>query len=177
MPAPLVVPLTEKHVIEVREIFFESSTRKTFKDDGEREDFYQKYLGFYLTHFPEFAKVAILDKKVLGYVVVAPKTEGVELVLLQPHLVLFKDYFEKYPAHLHINCHHLSRGLGVGTLLIESIVQELKGRDIRGLHIMTSAGSKNVNFYRKLGFTFETEEEFHGSAILFMGKSIGTISL
>jgi len=172
MSAPLVVPLTEKHLSEVREIFFESSTRKTFNNDGEREAFYQKYLGYYLTHFPEFAKVAILDTKVLGYVVVAPKTEVKDLFLLQPHLVLFKDYFKIYPAHLHINCHHLSRGLGVGTLLIEAVIQALKERNIKGLHIMTGGDSLNRSFYQKLGFFFETEQDFQGSSILFMGKEI-----
>lgn len=161
---------------ELREIFFESSTKKEFKDVAEKEAFFQKYLGFYLEHYPELAWVAMSDK-VLGYVVVSPESNSEELTKLQPHLKTFDSECEKFPAHLHINCHSDSRGLGVGSKLIHKVVQTLKKNNIKGLHIMTGLASKNRSFYKKLGFSFEVERNFHGSSILFMGKSLSEDSL
>ncbi len=177
MSAPVICALESWHLKEVRDIFFESSVRKNFNDENERDLFYQKYLGHYLLYYPEFAFVATIEDKVLGYVVSSPISATADLVLLQPHLQLFKRHFEKFPAHLHINCHHSARGLGVGTLLVEFTVQKLRQRNIKGLHIMTGPDSLNISFYRKLGFSFETKEEFQGSAILFMGKEIKADSL
>lgn len=117
-----VVTFEEKHLAEVTEIFFESSTKKTFKDEDERKRFFEKYVGFYLRHFPELAIVAIDHGKVMGYVVAAPTSSGSELDALQPHLRVFKDSFKDYPSHLHINCHFESRGKGIGSLLTSVII-------------------------------------------------------
>ncbi len=156
---------------EIREIFFESSTKKEFKDNEEKELFFEKYLGYYLTHHPELTFIA-LDKKVLGYIVAAPDSNASGLHALQPHLGVFKKYFNKFPAHLHINCHHESRGLGVGGLLILALENKLKSLNILGVHIMTGADSINRKFYQKSGFDFEAVESFRDSSILFMGKCL-----
>ena len=161
---------------EVREIFFESSTKKDFKDEAEKEAFYQKYVGFYLKHYPEFAWVA-LGSKVLGYVVASPVSDSNELQKLQPHLATFSGEYEKFPAHLHINCHLDARGQGVGSELMKVVVKTFKNNNIRGLHIMTGPVSPNRSFYKKLGFSFEVERNFHGSSILLMGKSLSEDSL
>lgn len=167
----LIVPFEEKYLSEMREIFFESSTKKDFKDEAEKEAFFQKYLGFYLTHFPDLAYVAVGDR-VLGYVVCAPISDGSELWKIQPHMKEFQDQLNDFPAHLHINCHHESRGMGVGSKLILEIEKQLKALKITGLHIMTGPDSPNKAFYKKLGFTHLIEQNFHGSPILFMGKPL-----
>ncbi len=77
----VIVPYQDSMNKEVREIFFESSTKKTFKDLAEKEAFYEKYLGFYLRNFPELAWVA-KGTRVLGYVIVAPKSDERELLEL-----------------------------------------------------------------------------------------------
>ncbi len=156
---------------QIRAIFFESSTKKEFKDAADREAFYDKYLGFYLNHYPELAWVAA-DDKVLGYVVAASSSEGDDLMSIQPHLKEFQSYFETYPAHLHINCHHDSRGKGIGGLLVKAVEKSLKARNIKGVHIMTGPDALNKKFYLKLGFDFEVLKDFHASPILFMGKSL-----
>lgn len=171
----LVVPyleITNENILnEVREIFFESSTKKDFKDEEEKKFFYEKYLGYYLRQYPEFAYIA-LDQKVLGYIVAAPVSREPELDKIQPHLSVFEKYLKKYPAHLHINCHHESRGRGIGSLLIEELEKKLKSLNIVGLHIMTGEDSLNRKFYQKAGFDFEAVESFRDSSILFMGKSL-----
>lgn len=167
----LEIQSDENKMREIGEIFFESSTKKDFKDENERELFYEKYLGYYLKHFPELAFIAF-DQKVLGYIVAAPDSLDPGLAHLQPHLSVFKDYFNNYPAHLHINCHHESRGRGVGGLLIGELEKKLKSLNIKGLHIMTGTDSLNRKFYQKSGFDFEATESFRDSSILFMGKTL-----
>lgn len=167
----LIVPLDIKHMKEVREIFFESSTRKEFKDEAEREAFFYKYVGYYLKHYPQLCFVAVKDR-VLGYIVGSPQSTEAELVSIQPHLNIFSREYQEYPAHLHINCHHESRGMGVGSLLVGKLIECLKLNNINGLHIMTGANAHNQSFYKKLGFDYEVVEDFRGSPILFMGKKL-----
>jgi predicted N-acetyltransferase YhbS len=167
-----VIPFEKKYLNEVTEIFFESSTKKEFKDEEDKKSFFQKYLGFYLDQYPDLALVFLKDEKVMGYVIASPVSSGTELDTLQPHLMSFKEYFKTYPAHLHINCHFESRGMGVGSELIKEIEKRLKGRNISGLHIMTGVDSPNQNFYKRLGFDFTVTLKFHGSPILLMGKSL-----
>ena len=169
-----VVPYIDRPEIldQVKEIFFESSTRKEFKDQVERDAFFEKYVGFYLRHYPELAWIGVLGDKVLGYIVAAPASTDPELDKIQPHLKAFEALFKAYPAHLHINCHHDSRGTGLGSQLVRVLVAELKVMKIPGLHIMTGPDSQNRSFYKKLGFDFESELPFRGTPILFMGKRL-----
>lgn len=167
-----IVPFTQKHLQEVEAIFFEASTKKEFKDEEDRKKFLEKYLGWYLMAYPDLALVYEKDGKVLGYVVGSAVSARPDLDALQPHMQVFKDYFKDYPAHLHINAHADSRGMGVGRELIKEICLILKNQNISGLHIMTGLDSPNQNFYKRLGFDFEITLPFQGSSILFMGKSL-----
>lgn len=150
-------------VSQVSEIFFESSTKKEFKNKAERDAFEWKYLGFYLSHYPEYAWIAVKGEKVLGYVLGMPFSQDPSLYQIQPHMIAFEDYFELYPAHLHINCHADSRGQGVGKLLVLKLLNQLKNEGVSGLHIMTGSQSENRFFYQKLGFDFEAQD---GSILL-----------
>jgi GNAT superfamily N-acetyltransferase len=157
MSAPVIINFREEFSVHLAEIFFETSTNKTFKDQNERDAFYWKYVGFYLSHFPEYAWLALQDEKVLGYVLGMPSTENPDLYAIQPHLKAFQEHFKLYPAHLHVNCHVDARGQGVGKMLVQKLINQLKAQKIPGLHIMTGATSDNKNFYQKLGFDYEIE--------------------
>jgi GNAT superfamily N-acetyltransferase len=174
MSANLIInflsPLVHQYNLrnQVEEIFFESSTRKEFIDNKERDEFLWKYLGFYLTHYPEYAWVFLSGSKVLGYIIGMPFTHDPTLFSLQSHLKNFESLFIDFPAHLHINCHVDSRGKGVGRCLVEQLLGQLKVENISGVHIMTGHSSENRYFYEKLGFSFS-----HSSGdVLFMGKRI-----
>ncbi|MGE3608118.1 MAG: GNAT family N-acetyltransferase [Bacteriovoracaceae bacterium] len=156
---------------QIDDIFFESSTKKEFKDQAEKEAFHWKYVGFYLKNFPELTLVAYADK-LLGYILGSPSTRREDLYLIQPHLSIFEDLFELFPAHLHINCHFEARGLGIGGKLLEAFEAELKTAGVKGLHIMTGTESLNRNFYIKHGFHFQEVRSFQGNPILFMGKNL-----
>lgn len=171
---PEIIKLTNpspKDLEELREIYFQSSTRKDFKDAHDKEAFFQKYLGYYLSRFPEYVWVAKSDR-ILGYIVCAPVSQDPDLYLLQPHLGTFEKYFGDYPAHLHVNFHEGARGLGLGSKLFSELEKELQRMKIRGVHIMTGPDSRNKSFYQRLGFHFEVTLEFRGSPILLMGKSL-----
>ncbi len=157
----------------IKEIFFETSSKKEFKDDEEREKFFWKYVGFYLQHYPQYAFVALDQNQVLGYVVAMPESDNEALFKIQPHMPLFKEFFKEYPGHLHINLHHTARGLGLGSKLLIECEKTLQTTKITGLHIMTGPTSRNQSFYLKLGFMAQVELNFHGSPIVLMGKSLG----
>ena len=163
--------LSEKDLQELREIYFESSAKKDFKDEKEKENFYWKYLGFYLEHFPEYVWIA-KGERILGYVVGAPRSDLPELLKIQPHLEIFRPLFKVYPSHLHINLHSDARGQGLGSRLLTELEVQLQRLDITGLHIMTGVESRNKNFYTRLGFDFQKTLEFSGHPILFMGKEL-----
>lgn len=153
---------------QVEDIFFESSTKKDFKDAEEKAAFSWKYLRFYLSHYPEYAWVALLEGRVLGYVLGMPFTQDPTLYSIQPHLKAFEEQFKIYPSHLHINCHHEARGKGIGKQLTLKLLEQMKEQGIKGLHIMTGPLSENRQFYEKLGFDFKLEK----NGILLMGKEL-----
>lgn len=157
--------------IELREIFFEASTKKDFESDKIREAFFEKYLGYYIRTHPELIWVAKSDR-ILGYITLSLTSDDTELLQLQPHLEIFKAQFRNYPAHIHINLHHESRGMGLGSKLMKTVMQYLKSLNISGLHIMTGTESSNREFYKKLGFDFELALDFKGATILLMGRKI-----
>jgi ribosomal protein S18 acetylase RimI-like enzyme len=168
----VVKPYSEEMLSDLRDIFFETSSIKVFKDEASKEIFFTKYLGFYLEHFPHLCFVVEREKRILGYVVGATESLSVALLSLQPHLEVFRDAILQYPAHLHINFHADAQGHGFGRNLISHLESVLKTHDIHGLHIMTGPNAPNRFFYQKLGFTFEIVKEFQTSSILFMGKTI-----
>ena len=153
---------------QVRDIFFESSSKKDFKSQEEKDSFRWKYLDFYLTHYSEFAWVALGQKKVLGYIIGMPLSSDPKLYEIQPHMKKFENLFSEYGAHLHINCHADARGRGVGSKLVTHFMRKLNDHRIPGVHIITGPESKNKEFYRKLGFEFECERE----GMCFMGKNL-----
>lgn len=168
----IIKPYSKEMLTQLREIFFETSTVKDFKDDSSREAFFYKYLGFYLEHYPQFCFVAANDGDVLGYIAGSPESLSPKLLYLQSHLEMFREELLKFPAHLHINFRREAQGMGFGRKLIVHLENELKNNDIKGLHIMTGPEAQNRFFYQKLGFTFQIVKDFQSSGILFMGKTI-----
>jgi GNAT superfamily N-acetyltransferase len=171
MPA-LIKPYSREMLLELREIFFETSSLKEFKDAASKEAFFTKYLGFYLEHYPHFCFVVERDERILGYVAGASESLSDALLSIQPHLEVFRDEISKYPAHLHINFHRDAQGHGFGRKLISHFEGILKTHNINSLHIMTGPDASNRYFYQKLGFTFQIVKDFQTSSILFMGKTI-----
>lgn len=58
-----------------------------------------------------------------------------------------------YPAHFHIDLLARARGTGLGRVLIERLIGELRGRGVTGLHMGVDPANANaLGFYAHLGF-------------------------
>ncbi|HXH75225.1 MAG TPA: GNAT family N-acetyltransferase [Bacteriovoracaceae bacterium] len=159
------------YIKEIRDIFFENSVKKDFKDDVERDAFFWKYVGFYIVNKPEQVFVAVSDK-VLGYCLGSTSTYELKLVECQPHLNVFRDQFKEFPAHLHVNCRAGSTGQGIGSRLIKHFENHLQQMNITGVHIVTSPDAENRFFYDRAGYSHHLIRPFSGHDLLLMGKTL-----
>jgi ribosomal protein S18 acetylase RimI-like enzyme len=58
-----------------------------------------------------------------------------------------------YPAHLHIDLLERARGHGLGRVLIERQLADLRARGVAGVHLDVASDNANaIAFYRHLGF-------------------------
>lgn len=66
---------------------------------------------------------------------------------------------DRYPAHLHINLLPRLQGAGVGRVLIERLVAQLRHRGVAGVHLGVSGTNEPaIGFYRHMGFEPEAVE-------------------
>lgn len=166
----------------IRDIFFNASTRKTFKNINEKEEFYYTWLGQYLEKYPDFTFLAIDEncqgknnQNVIGYITCCPNTGDDWSKLNQPSLTHWTDQYQNYPAHLHINCAEAARGKGIGSKLCQALEEKLIENRVRGLHLVTAEGSRNVSFYKKLGFKPLKSHPFDESlTFLLLGKNLSS---
>ena len=147
-----------------------TSSITNFSSEEARAKFLYKYFTMYHEKFTEFSLFAKRGNQVLGYCLGAPITDS-SFYSEQPHLEIFNDLYEAFPAHLHINLHPDSQSLGIGKLLIEKWEELAKNHGAVGMHIMTGVDARNKSFYLRQGFDHEIVRSFKGHPILFMGKN------
>ena len=59
----------------------------------------------------------------------------------------------KYPAHLHIDILEEYQNKGYGSILMNSLLDELKSRKIKGIMLTTSSDNHGaIRFYKRFGF-------------------------
>lgn len=62
-------------------------------------------------------------------------------------------YADRYPAHLHIDLLPQYQRQGLGTRLMDTLIEHLKGKGVSGLMLgVAKNNEKGQNFYRKYGF-------------------------
>lgn len=142
-----------------------------------------RYCDYYIDNFPEFCfSLTGGNNEAVGYILCCPdsvkyKNEFVSkgedcLSLtfwqksgLKFDTKIYLPYYDKYPAHLHIDILPEYQHKGFGTELIFSLTNELSKHNING--VMLCVGEKNenaVNFYLKNNFT--TIKKLPGSLLL-----------
>jgi ribosomal protein S18 acetylase RimI-like enzyme len=68
--------------------------------------------------------------------------------------VFDKKIAKVYPAHLHIDIIDGYQRMGVGSRLMNTLVEHLKNKGVKGVHLGCGASNeKGCNFYKKYGFT------------------------
>ena len=163
-----------KHCEEIKEIFFLSSSIKSFSTEERKEDFFKRWCGDYILHYSDqfYVMVDGDTKKVLGYLSGCDNSIDSLSKLVIPGPECFKDMFEEYPAHFHINFHPDCRGKGFGSKLVEYYCRKLVTKNIPGVHIITSTDANNISFYRQMKFSYENVQVFGKAQLLFMGLKI-----
>ncbi|MBT4793279.1 MAG: GNAT family N-acetyltransferase [Halobacteriovoraceae bacterium] len=165
--------LNDTEIEKVNEIFFESSSKSHFLGTKEKEKFQYKYLDYYKVFFPQLFFVITVDSQVKGYICgISEILKDKKSFEISSHLHAFKDLYKKFPAHLHINMASDSRGMGLGSILINHFEKLLKERSIVGMHIITSPKAQNIRFYTKNHFKFSKHASYKSINYLFMGRSL-----
>lgn len=160
------IPRKERLIPEIDAIFFEASNTKTFAGEAERAAFRERWLGKYLASEPQFAYVALArDGTPAGYLVgSALEPMGFEA---------FANAAWEYPAHLHVNLAPQFRNRGIGGRLIAAFATDALRAGAAGMHVVTSADSRNVAFYTRNGFAEIARASIGGRELLFLGRKLG----
>ncbi|MCL2443999.1 MAG: GNAT family N-acetyltransferase [Treponema sp.] len=80
-----------------------------------------------------------------------------------------QSLIDEYPAHLHIDILPALQGKGIGRILTDTLLEELKRLGVPGLHFQVgSSNAGAVAFYKKLEFLTLEEHDWG----LTMGKKI-----
>lgn len=167
--------ITKNHeniLSQIENIFFVSSSLKSFSSEERKQAFYKRWCKDYQQFYPEEFFIMIEDAKVLGYLSGCSDSTRALECLEVPGYSAFTDLFITYPAHLHINFHPDCRGRGLGSVLIRNYIEFLKSNKINGLHLVTSRGAKNVSFYERLGFSYSEGRKFNEMELYFMGANL-----
>lgn len=162
----------QKEVVltKVEEIFFLSSSLKSFTSEERRLAFYKRWCRDYQNLYPEEFFIAMEEGKILGYLSGCSDSTRAMNEVSVPGYAVFQDLFLTFPAHLHINFHPDSRGKGLGGLLMNHYMSYLKLNNVMGVHLVTSPDAQNVSFYQRLGYTKTETREFNGMPLYFMGR-------
>ena len=155
-------------------IFFEASHTKSFPSVEAREAFRDRWLGRYLKHYPDWAYLAIApDGALAGYLVASPD-DPAESGLFDDlgYFTALKSLTATFPAQLHVNLAPLHRGRGWGSSLIEALAADLMTAGITGVHVVTSRGDRNVQFYSANGFREVGTVDWHGRELVFLGRPL-----
>jgi len=150
---------------ELDAIFFEASGTKSFPDETARAVFRDRWLGRYLKLHPRWAYLAVADGgAVAGYLVGAlDEANGFED---------FAAASRRFPAHLHINLAPQFRSRGIGAALIERFAADAAAAGARGVHVVTSADARNVQFYERAGFYPRARTTVNGRELVFLGREL-----
>lgn len=155
---------------EIKNIFFEASSKKDFRDEEHKEEFFTRWCGNYLRYYPEsFFLYLDQDNQTVGYLSAVFDTMSSLAKFDYPGERVFLDHYKRFPAHLHINFSEKVRGLGLGSQLVLHVIDNLKTQKISGLNLITTPDALNVKFYERLGFDFTEVKNHNGHDLLFMG--------
>ena len=173
-----IIPLTEKDAVEkarliheATQIFFETAHIKVFESLPAQDAFYERWFGHYLETDPASFLVALDQKGVaIGYLAgcLDSFSEAARIIIsdISFYTPAFCSALRDHPSHFHINVKPGHQGRGVGRQLISGFFQLCRDRGSRGIHVVTGAKSRAVDFYRTCGFTPFTVPDAADLAVL-----------
>lgn len=137
-------------------------------DDDEREAFAEHWIGPYRELRPDWTYVAVVDKKVIGYLTGCPDTLSFEKERRRvfqprpdsreffPQAIRLKLWTE-HPAHLHMNVSADYRGFGTGAALLRAFFAELRKAGVPSAHVI--CGPSAAPFWERMAFRTEAVVE------------------
>lgn len=159
-------------------IFFEASATRSFASDELRTAFRDRWLGRYLrleaaNVFLMFRGTDIDPSHLVGYVAGALDDPALsERYDDIGYFPLLRDVTRRFPAHLHVNLAPEARGAGLGSLLVNRFASEASAAGAPGVHVVTSASSRNVGFYKANDFSFEYPFDWRQAHLVLLGRTL-----
>jgi GNAT superfamily N-acetyltransferase len=140
---------------DIDNIFFQSSAKRDFSSQEEKQAFREMSLGRYIEkHRGSFFVALDADGRAVGYL--AGCLENPITLNHFNDVAYFRsieDICRDYPAHLHVNVAKRHRNRGLGTALVGRFVEWAKLHSLEGIHLVTSSTARSIPFYRRSGFT------------------------
>lgn len=107
-------------------------------------------VGYILSSLDAGVFKRVYRKKYVPQIFALSKKDGILAWLMPIPYMLFK---KSYPAHMHIDLLPDFQGSGNGTRLVETLLEELKRRNIKGVCLCVGAdNARAIAFYKKRGF-------------------------
>lgn len=155
-------------------IFFGASGTQSFPDETARAAFRERWLGRYLEHDPAWFYVAAAhNRDVRGYLAgclddpaVTPRFADIG------YFTSLAALTAQYPAHLHINLAPNARSHGIGGRLIARFAADATVAGVKGMHVITGHGMRNVGFYLRNGFREAARFAWRGRDLLFLARNL-----
>ncbi|MGI9524129.1 MAG: GNAT family N-acetyltransferase [Hyphomicrobiaceae bacterium] len=159
---------TDDRMAHLDTIFFEASRVKTFENEKIKAAFHWRWLGQYLTNEPEHAFLAVIhESETCGYLVGSLQDPALRPAFLDlAYIQAFASITTQFPAHLHINVAAHHRGKGIGKLLVQAFQSHARSAGSPGVHVVTAAGHRSVEFYQHLGFSQRAETIWQDTRIV-----------
>ena len=127
------------------------------------------YCHYYITYEKENCFVAVVDGKVVGYIISAEDTKAwidrFSSTFLSSSTPTIREkgiestegylpFYPEYPAHLHIDIDPRYQRMGIGHALMNALLSNYRGKGVKGVMLgVDPNNTKGVSFYKKYGFT------------------------
>jgi ribosomal protein S18 acetylase RimI-like enzyme len=142
---------------EAAAIFWVTAGSPTFDSPAEGQAFYMRWFGRYLETQPELFFLAVDDGgAAIGYLAGLLDTFSAAARPIAGDIAYYTPSFRagvaSYPSHFHINVKPGHQGKGLGRRLVERLCEDCAVAGSSGIHVVTGAQSRAVDFYRSCGF-------------------------
>lgn len=165
-----VKPYIEKYKEDLREVCL-NTAYSTAHEPKERNYLLNTYCDYYLECEPENCFAAVDEngaaqgyilcsedykkykKNIRPYVSRARKSGIVKSLEGIGERTITALFSRRYPAHMHIDINPGFQRQGIGTKLVDALVNHLRSKGIKGVMLIVGTGNvKGMSFYKKYGF-------------------------
>lgn len=134
------------------------------------------FCNYYIEQEPNNCFVAANEQEAIGYIICAENAGNWAKTFREQYVDRLDNedlkafcrgtmnsplqYASEYPAHLHIDILPEYQRIGIGSKLMDTLVQHLRGKRIPGLMLCVAPDNmKGRQFYNKYGFHVLTETQ------------------